>query len=800
MDKEEPSSSITKFDLEQQLAYLSQLRQPQPGPAAPFAPNQNSRDYLQSLQLLASQINSGNAGSNPLLGSSNQTSLEEPDPPLNTSTGSARDLSLHARNRRTFSGSGQTISQHTRDRLKSMIATKKQKQNSLTSASGSAASSEVNLLSQLASQVNPTPIVSQKPSISNILNGTPQFEAFNPTIQTPSNQLNDFQLRKVNSEPNLKMRLRARLLNKGSSPVTSQQHPYNNVPGIHKPLQRCDSDSVSNQMDLGGLKTQDTPNLLAHAQSISNMASASNLVFPSPSLPNLSNNFEQLQNDLNTFLMQAQLASYFSMPSLVKNNNLNPYSSNAILESLLEKNNGMNAGLSFRTASQLHNGYPSLLKQQLRDLVLRRKSLVREEPEEEQLMGAFSQRFSFSTNSIKTGIAYDELMSGHSCVCGNDSNHVEHGGRVSSIYKRLVDAGIMDVCEKISGKKATLEVLKLAHTPAHVNFFAGSIGTGFRTDGTALEKFIQLPCGGIGVDADTYYNAETSKQAIQLSVGTLVELVSQVAEGKLKNGFACIRPPGHHAEREQAMGFCFFNNVAIATRYLQRTYQNKRIAIVDWDVHHGNGTQLCFDNDPNVLYISLHRHDNGNFFPGTGAVTDNGCDAGKGFSVNIPFSGDIMGDPEYLAAWRVLVVPLLDSFRPEFILVSSGFDASRGHPQALGGYELSSKIFGYFTKSLMGYADGKVVLALEGGYEINAISDAAEDCVKALCGTGGDITELNPESLERAPNQAAQETIQKVIAVHKKSWPGLTGLQGINMSEMHWQTVSQGLQSLTVRA
>jgi acetoin utilization deacetylase AcuC-like enzyme len=185
----------------------------------------------------------------------------------------------------------------------------------------------------------------------------------------------------------------------------------------------------------------------------------------------------------------------------------------------------------------------------------------------------------------------------------------------------------------------------------------------------------------------------------------------QVAEGKLRNGFAVIRPPGHHAERDQAMGFCFFNNVAIAARHLQQRYADRcrKIAIIDWDVHHGNGTQLCFDSDPNVLYLSLHRHDNGNFFPGTGAVTEVGQGAGKGFTLNIPFSGDTMGDAEYLAAWRVVVAPVLQEFDADFILVSAGFDGAKGHPQALGGYELSAQLFGYLTGQLMRFADGRVV-------------------------------------------------------------------------------------------
>uniref|UniRef100_A0A915CT80 histone deacetylase n=1 Tax=Ditylenchus dipsaci TaxID=166011 RepID=A0A915CT80_9BILA len=308
-----------------------------------------------------------------------------------------------------------------------------------------------------------------------------------------------------------------------------------------------------------------------------------------------------------------------------------------------------------------------------------------------------------------------------------------------------------------------------------------------------------LPCGGIGVDSDTYFNDASTQLAIRVAIGLLVELSCQVVEGKLRNGFACIRPPGHHAEKEQAMGFCFFNNVSITVRHLQQRFADTctRIAIVDWDVHHGNGTQLCFESDPNVLFISLHRHDNGNFFPGTGAVTEVGSSEGKGLTVNIPFSGDIM---EYLAAWRVLVLPLLDTFKADFIIVSCGFDAARGHPAALGGYELSPQLFGYLTRSLMSYANGKVVLALEGGYDLASICESAEECVKALSCDGGDISRLSADILDKVPNQAAQETIQKVIAVHKKHWPCLTGVQGINTSELHWQTISQRFSSLTVHS
>uniref|UniRef100_A0A914Y316 histone deacetylase n=2 Tax=Panagrolaimus TaxID=55784 RepID=A0A914Y316_9BILA len=395
-------------------------------------------------------------------------------------------------------------------------------------------------------------------------------------------------------------------------------------------------------------------------------------------------------------------------------------------------------------------------------------------------------------------------MSKHQCLCGENQNHVEHGGRVHSIWARLQECGLVDQCERISMKKAALELLKLVHSQTYVTFFAVSPTACLKLDPSELplKSFVQLPCGGIGVDSDTYFNDANTQLAIRVAVGSIVELSTQVIEGKLKNGFACIRPPGHHAEREQAMGFCYFNNVSIATKNLQQRYSSlcEKIAIIDWDVHHGNGTQLCFESDPSVLYISLHRHDNGNFFPGTGAVTETGKDAGKGFTVNVPFSGDIMSDAEYLAAWRVIVLPLLDSFKPDFIFVSAGFDAARGHSAALGGYELSPQIFGYFTRTLLNYANGRVVLSLEGGYDLASICDSAEECVKALCADGGELSRLNGDVLEAIPNQGAQDTIQKVIAVHKSQWPCLTGLQGLNASELHWQTISQRFSSLTVQS
>jgi histone deacetylase 4/5 len=161
------------------------------------------------------------------------------------------------------------------------------------------------------------------------------------------------------------------------------------------------------------------------------------------------------------------------------------------------------------------------------------------------------------------------------------------------------------------------------------------------------------------------------------------------------------------------MGFCFFNSIAIAARLLRlKMPEIRRVLIVDWDVHHGNGTQQIFYDDPNVLYLSIHRHDDGNFFPGTGASTECGSGAGLGFNINIAWSGGInpaLGDSEYLAAFRTIVMPVAREFSPDIVLISAGFDAAVGHPAPLGGYVVSPACFGHLTRELMQLAGGKVI-------------------------------------------------------------------------------------------
>ncbi|KAF6114073.1 histone deacetylase 4 [Phyllostomus discolor] len=381
-----------------------------------------------------------------------------------------------------------------------------------------------------------------------------------------------------------------------------------------------------------------------------------------------------------------------------------------------------------------------------------------------------------------TGLVYDTLMLKHQCVCGNSNSHPEHAGRIQSIWSRLQETGLRGKCESIRGRKATLEELQTVHSEAHALLYGTNPLNRQKLDskkrlGSLTSMFVRLPCGGVGVDSDTIWNEVHSSGAARLAVGCVVELVFKVATGELKNGFAVVRPPGHHAEESTPMGFCYFNSVAIAAKLLQQRLNVSKTLIVDWDVHHGNGTQQAFYSDPGVLYVSLHRYDDGNFFPGSGAPDEVGAGPGVGFNVNMAFTGGLdppMGDAEYLAAFRMVVMPIATEFAPDMVLVSSGFDAVEGHPTPLGGYSLSARCFGYLTKQLMGLAGGRIVLALEGGHDLTAICDASEACVSALL--GDELEPLPEEVLQRRPNANAVRSMEKVVEIHSQYWRSLQRL------------------------
>ena len=261
-----------------------------------------------------------------------------------------------------------------------------------------------------------------------------------------------------------------------------------------------------------------------------------------------------------------------------------------------------------------------------------------------------------------------------------------------------------------------------------------------------------------------YHNQATLEAAL-LAAGSVLTMAELIVQGRLRNGFAAVRPPGHHAECNAAFGFCFLNNVALAAQHVRLTCNVRRVAILDWDIHHGNGTQHMFYSDPSVLYISLHRHEHGLFFPQSaeGDVTSIGQDAGKGRNVNIPFSDVVMQDADYIHAFHVVIMPMLTEFQPDFILVSAGFDACHGDP--IGGYELTPALYGHLTHMLMRLAEGKVLLCLEGGYSLEALPKCAVACVSALLGDP-----LPRLCINESPSLEAIRTCQQVIAVHRPHW------------------------------
>jgi len=246
-----------------------------------------------------------------------------------------------------------------------------------------------------------------------------------------------------------------------------------------------------------------------------------------------------------------------------------------------------------------------------------------------------------------------------------------------------------------------------------------------------------------------------------LAVGGYLVLLDAIAAGEAQNGFALVRPPGHHALRNRAMGFCLFNTMAIGAEYLKRRHGAKKILIMDWDVHHGNGTQEAFYEDPSVLFISTHQYP---FYPGTGAVNEVGAGGGEGYTINVPLPAGC-ADAEYLQVFQDIVVPAAEKFRPEWILVSAGFDPHRRDP--LGGMGVTEQGFAAMAQRLAAVAErfaaGRIALLLEGGYDLAGLCNSVASVLSTL-------QEKKPPLAERLPlNQSRIEPlIRRILQVHEK--------------------------------
>lgn len=268
---------------------------------------------------------------------------------------------------------------------------------------------------------------------------------------------------------------------------------------------------------------------------------------------------------------------------------------------------------------------------------------------------------------------------------------------------------------------------------------------------------------------DSIYFNKLSYYAGKLSAGGAIETCKAVMERRVKNAIAVIRPPGHHAEVSSTMGFCLFNNTCVASKVCQGLFGEacRKILILDWDVHHGNGCQKAFYNDPNILYISIHVHLNGSFYPSgpEGGVDRVGAGPGLGYNVNVPWTHKGMGDGDYMYAFQQIVMPVANEFDPDLVVVSAGFDAAAG--DELGGCNVTPPCYAHMTHMLMSLAGGKVAVCLEGGYNFRAISRSALAVTRTLMGEPPD--RLEPTS----PTGSAVKVVEQVKAIHSQYWHSL---------------------------
>jgi acetoin utilization deacetylase AcuC-like enzyme len=311
----------------------------------------------------------------------------------------------------------------------------------------------------------------------------------------------------------------------------------------------------------------------------------------------------------------------------------------------------------------------------------------------------------------ETGLVCDPAFRRHD----TGAFHPERPARMDAVLQGLHLAGLLSGIRLIAPRPASDEELLRVHTPAYLAQVQADLAAGRH----------ELSTG------DTAIGPESERIA-RLAAGGTLAAVEAVMAGQVANAFAVVRPPGHHANAERGMGFCLYNNVAVAARHLQAVHGLQRVLIADWDVHHGNGSEAIFLADPSVLFCSTHQAPH---YPGTGSAAERGIGAGEGFTSNVPLPAG-SGGAEVLAAWQEQLLPAIESFAPQFVLISAGFDGRRGDP--LGNFQLDDGDFAALTRLLLGVAEchatGRLVSVLEGGYDLPGLAAAAAAHMGALLG------------------------------------------------------------------
>jgi acetoin utilization deacetylase AcuC-like enzyme len=309
----------------------------------------------------------------------------------------------------------------------------------------------------------------------------------------------------------------------------------------------------------------------------------------------------------------------------------------------------------------------------------------------------------------KTGLVYDPRYLEHDMGLG----HPESPNRLRAIIQQLEQSGTMAELTRIEPRKAEDEWITLVHTAAYL----------------ASLKQHAPASGRVSLDPDTSMSPG-SLTAAYLAAGGALAGVDAIMQQQVDHVFCAVRPPGHHAEANRAMGFCLLNNVAIAARYARKKHGLSRVLIVDWDVHHGNGTQHSFEDDPSILFFSTHQFPH---YPGTGRESERGRGAGEGYTINVPMEAG-ESDDEYRAIFHKVLVPAAEQFRPELVIISAGFDAHKDDPLASMGLTESgyAELTGIVAGIAKKYAQGRILSSLEGGYNLTALAASVDAHVRGL--------------------------------------------------------------------
>jgi acetoin utilization deacetylase AcuC-like enzyme len=344
---------------------------------------------------------------------------------------------------------------------------------------------------------------------------------------------------------------------------------------------------------------------------------------------------------------------------------------------------------------------------------------------------------------MTTGLVYDPIYLEH-----DTGDHVENPRRLVDAMSYLKETGIKERLISLPARPASLEELEMIHAPEYVSYVKS-----------------KAEMGGGWLDPDTVMSPKSYEAALYAAGGVLVA-VEAVIKGKVDNAFALVRPPGHHAVRDRAMGFCIFNNVAIAGEFALSKFNLNRVLIADFDVHHGNGTQDAFYADPKVLYFSTHQYP---FYPGTGWMDEIGTGAGEGTTVNFPMAAG-WGDEEYLRAFNEVLVPVARRFQPELILVSAGFDPHWADHLAtmkvtITGFAQMATILKELAAEL---CQGRLVFTLEGGYNLRVVASSIKATFDVLLGNLEIDDHLGKASVARKPG-GFDEHIETIKRIHHVS-------------------------------